>query len=450
MKKKWISIFLTVAMTAALLTGCGGGSANVQSTDTASTEEAATTKEEAPKAEEKNTGEDTSKAGTEPITISFWCNFTGSDGDVLREIVAKFNETNTENITVDIDIMDYSTLQAKLPTAVSTGTGPSFILAGIELMKQYKENGMLEAMNDFWESTGVDESNYYQSVVEKSYIDGDLYGVPMQYNVQYLYYNKDIFEESGLDPDTPPKTLDELAEYAIACTDTSKNQYGLGLPIDYGNYCEYLWANGGDVINADATQNLLNSPENVKTLEWMQNLMKEGVSPQGLMAAEADTMFQSGQLAMYTSGPWNINGLNSLGMNYGITAIPAGTDGAYSPEGGCSWMLSKGADEATRHAAYQFMAYWVSDDILKEWSDRNGFPVWSYSVLKDGDIQNNKILNDVSVASEIGRDWHLGLACGSQIDNDVMQPMMEKILSGENVAVCVAEASEILDGIIAQ
>ena len=152
---------------------------------------------------------------------------------------------------------------------------------------------------------------------------------------------------------------------------------------------------------------------------------------------------------MYTSGPWNINGLNSLGINYGITAIPAGSDGAYSPEGGCDWMLSKGADDATRAAVYKFMAYWLSDNVLKEWSDRNGFPVWSYSVLEDEEIQSNEILNNVSEASSIGRDWHLGLAVGSQIDNDVMQPMMERILAGEDVKGCVEEASATLDEVLA-
>ncbi len=402
---------------------------------------------ESASSEGTSTVESTTTEG-EPITISFWCNFTGSDGDVLREIVANYNESNTDNITVEIDIMDYDTLQSKLPTAISTGTGPSFILAGIELMRQYQENDMIEPIDDFWEVTGIDESNYYENVLSKSYIDNVQYGVPMQYNVQYLYYNKDIFEEAGLDPDSPPTTMEELEEYAIACTDSSKNQYGLGLPVDYGYYCEYLWANGGDVINEDATENLLNSEENIETLTWLQNMAAQGVTPEALQAAEADTMFQAGQLAMYTSGPWNINGLNELGMNYGITAIPAGSDGAYSPEGGCAWMLTKDADDATRAAAYKFMAYWISDEVLKEWSMRNGFPVWSYSLLEDEDIQNNEILNDVSMASEIGRDWHLGLAIGSQIDNDVMAPMMEKILAGEDVTSCLEEASETLDSIL--
>lgn len=390
------------------------------------------------------------EASSEPITLTVWAPFTGSDGDVLREIVNNYNETNEDNITVELDIMDNDTLQARFPSAVSTGTGPSFVLVGIEYLNQYAENGLIEDISDFWDTMGVDESNFYENVLAKSYVGDTLYGIPMQYNLQYLYYNKDIFEAAGLDPETPPTTLDELREAAIACTDTSKNQYGLGLPTDYAAYVEYLWANGGDVISEDGTENYLNSQENIDTLTWLQDLViNEGVSPQGLTAVDMDTMFQAGQLAMCTNGPWNINGLNQLGINYGITAIPAGSGGAYAPEGGCSYMLTAGADDATREAVYKFMAYWLSDDTLKEWSNRNGFPVWSYSVLEDEEIQANEILTDVSEASEIGRDWHLNLSIGSQIDNDVMLPMIEKILSGEDVAACVQEASDTLDGIIA-
>ena len=80
---------------------------------------------------------------------------------------------------------------------------------------------------------------------------------------------------------------------------------------------------------------------------------------------------------------------------------------------------------------------------------RQGFPVWSYSVLEDPDIQANEILSSVSKASEIGRDWHLNLTIGSQIDTDVMQPMMEKILAGDDVAESVKAASDVLDSVIA-
>ena len=46
--------------------------------------------------------------------------------------------------------MDNATLQSKLPTAVSTGTGPSFVLVGIEFLQQYAKNGLIEDISDFW------------------------------------------------------------------------------------------------------------------------------------------------------------------------------------------------------------------------------------------------------------------------------------------------------------
>ena len=442
MKKKVLCAILAGVMAAGMI-GCGsnGTGTTTEASGTTSSES-----DETAEAAEETT--ESAESTAEPIEVSFWCNFTGSDGDVLREIVQEFNESNTDNITVSVDIMDYSTLLTKLPAAVSTGTGPSFMLAGIELINEYANNGMLEDIGDFWDVTGTNKDNFYENVLAKSYVNGTQYGVPMQYNLQYLYYNKDMFKDAGLDPETPPTTFAELEEAAKALTDSSKGTYGIALPTDYGYYVQYLWGNGGDVINTSTDENLLISDENKETLQWLQDLAKEGVSPAGISAAEADTMFQSGQVAMEMSGPWNINALNQLGMNYGITAIPAGSDGAYSAEGGCCWMLTKGADDATKQAVYEFMAYWLSDPVLKKWSTVNGFPVWSYSLLEDADIQGNDILSSVSEASTIGRDWHLGYSYGSQIDSDVMKPMIEKVLSGENVTESLQSASDTLDSII--
>lgn len=426
MKKRLLSILLAGITGMSLLAGCSSSDTGSEST----TSEA---------------GSDTSES--EDTTISLWTVFTGSDGDVLREIIDNYNETNEDGITVEIDIMDNDTLQSRLPSAVTTGTGPSFVLVGIEYIQEYAENEMIEPIDDFWEVTGTNEDNYYENVVTKSYVDGTLYGVPMQYNLQYLYYNKDLFDAAGID--SAPTTFDELAETARALTNAEEGQYGLAMPNDFGYYVQYLWGNGGDVINTDTGEILLNSQENIDTLTWIQELA-EDVSPSGLTSADADTMFQAGQLGMLIAGPWNINVLNDLGMNYGIAAMPAGSDGAYSAEGGCSFMIPTGTDDATKEAVYKFMAYWLTDDVLKEWSMTNGFPVWSYSLLEDSDIANDEILSSVSAASEIGRDWHLGYEYGSQIDSEVMLPMMENILLGNDVATEVENATERLTDIINQ
>lgn len=48
------------------------------------------------------------------VTIQFWNSFTGTDGDVLREIVDRFNEENEDGITVEMDIMPSDTLTEKV------------------------------------------------------------------------------------------------------------------------------------------------------------------------------------------------------------------------------------------------------------------------------------------------------------------------------------------------
>lgn len=447
MKKKLVSVLLSAAMCISLLAGCGGNGAQSSSDGTAGTD-----------ANQEEAASDTAKesqnadaATGEKVTLQFWNVFTGSDGDILREIVDNYNRTNTDNIEIQMDIMPNDQLQQKLPAAIATGTAPDLVLFGVENIAPYVSNDSLVDISDFWDVTGVDKSNILENVLELSYVDGKLYGAPMQYNVSYLYWNKDLFEEAGLDPEKAPATLEELTEYAVKLTKPEKNQYGLALPTSV-TYMQFLWANGGDANDPNTNTNLLNSEENVKTLTWLQDLtVNKKVSPGNITGPEADTMLQAGQIAMYMSGPWQINGLREQGINFGIAPCVAGSAGAFSPAGGCSYVIPKGTEENHKLAAYKFMQYWLTDDVLKEWSQRNGFPVWSKTLLEDPEIQSDEVLSAISKATEIGRSYNLGYSLASQIDNDVMIPLFEKVMTGAATPEeALKEASEAMDRVLAQ
>ncbi len=452
MKRKLLSVILGAAMAMSLLAGCGSNAGGGQQDAPAGAAE--TTAEEmaeASAAAETKADEGEATPSGEKVTLQFWNVFTGSDGDILRQIVDNYNKTNTDNIEIQMDIMPNDQLQQKLPAAIATGTAPDLVLFGVENIAPYVSNDSLEDISDFWEVTGTDKNNILENVLELSHVDGKLYGTPMQYNVSYLYWNKDLFAAAGLDPEKAPETMEELAEYAEKLTDPSKNQYGLALPTSV-TYMQFLWANGGDADDPSTNQNLLDSEENLKTLEWLQDLMvNKKVSPENITGPEADTMLQAGQIAMYMSGPWQINGLREQGINFGIAPCVAGSAGAFSPAGGCSYVIPKGTQESRKLAAYKFMQYWLTDDILKEWSQKNGFPVWSKTLMEDPEIQNDEVLNSISKATEIGRSYNLGYSLASQIDNDVMIPMFEKVMTGaatpENA---LKEAAEAMDRVLTQ
>jgi multiple sugar transport system substrate-binding protein len=437
--RKLTSVITMIALLATMAVGC--------STKTANNENASTDKTpEVTSSVENNT--DNTDATDEKITLEFWNVFTGSDGDILREIVDKYNTTNIDNIFINMDIMPNDQLQQKLPATIATDTAPDFVLFGVENIAPYVSNESLEDISDFWDATGVDKTNILESVLELSYVDEKLYGTPMQYNVSYLYWNKDLFKAAGLDPEVAPSTMNELADYAVKLTDSSKNQFGLALPT--GNYIQFLWANGGDADDQSTNTNLLDSAENLETLTWLQDLtVNKKVSPINITGPEADTMLQAGQIAMYMSGPWQINGLRTQGINFGIAPLVAGTAGAFSPAGGCSFVIPKGTEDSQKFAVYKFMQYWLSDAVLKEWSQRNGFPVWSKTLMEDPEIQNDVVLNSISKATEIGRPYNLGYSLASQIDNDIMIPMFEKVMTGATTPeVALKEASAMMDALL--
>ena len=448
MRKKLLCALLGTAMCMSLLAGCGKGAGEQQTAEPEASADMAGDNAEAADIAEDSQDE---TASGEKVTLEFWNVFTGSDGDILRQIVDNYNKTNTDNIEIQMDFMPNDQLQQKLPAAIATGTAPDLVLFGVENIAPYVSNDSLEDISDFWETTGADKGNILENVLELSHVDGKLYGTPMQYNVSYLYWNKDLFSAAGLDPEKAPATMDELAEYAVKLTDPSKNQFGLALPTN-ATYMQFLWANGGDADDPASNTNLLDSEENLKTLEWLQDLtVNKKVSPENITGSEADTMLQAGQIGMYMSGPWQINGLREQGINFGIAPCVAGSAGAFSPAGGCSYVIPKGTEESQRLAAYKFMKYWLTDEILKEWSQKNGFPVWSKTLMEDPEIQSDEVLSSISKATEIGRSYNLGYSLASQIDNDVMIPMFEKVMTGAaSPEDALKEAVEGMDKILAQ
>ena len=59
---------------------------------------------------------------------------------------------------------------------------------------------------------------------------GTYYGVPMNFATLLLYYNKTIFTEAGLDPETPPATWDELEQYAEQIVEKT-GKYGFDMAV---------------------------------------------------------------------------------------------------------------------------------------------------------------------------------------------------------------------------
>lgn len=386
------------------------------------------------------------------VTITFWNGFTASDGEILKGIVKDFNTANEGKIEVKMDIMPWDVMYQKLPPSIATKTAPSLVLMSTDTMPQYIQNGSLQVMDDFWSKTNLKESAYSKNTLSLVKNNGKYYGMPMQTNLIYLYWNKDLFKAAGLNPDKPPVTMKQLADYSVKLTNASKNQFGLGLPVKGAPqyWTSFIWNNGGEFYDVKNKKSLFNSSININTLKWLQDLaVNKKVTPKDASGADTDNLFMSGQLGMYINGPWLINGLKKNNINFGITAVPRGTVRQQIISGGIGYVIPSSASEQEKAADYEFIKYWMSDKVLKEWSVKNGFPVWSNTVNKDPQIKNDPIQGSISPLGKLGRNYSQGYENAGLIDSDALWPMMESILTGATKpADAVKKASDRIDAIL--
>ena len=339
----------------------------------------------------------------DPITIQFWNNWTGSDGQVLMEYVDKFNETNKWNITVEMDMS--SEFRDKITTAMAADAAPALILGNAA--DKYTYDGKLRKLDEIWDNTDIKKEDFVSSYLDSLSTDDGLYGVPFQISSYVMYWNKDLFEKAGLDPETPPATYDEWTEMAQKLTDPDSHVYGSGL--SYTNVgadaCIMQMFGGLEVMEQDGKwhANFENNQGYIDFVKWFKTQFDNGSNP---TESDLDTMFVSNQLGLYITGAWLMADLNAYGINYGVTTLietPEG--GKQAPSNTQCFMVTSSVSDEEALAAERFISWWhtgnddeaIEDTAVYAWSDRIGYPTYYIPVADSEGYQNNANMKAITV-----------------------------------------------------
>ncbi|SHK07914.1 ABC transporter substrate-binding protein [Paramaledivibacter caminithermalis] len=280
--KKILSIILCVALMTTMLVGCGDKATSGQS-------------------------DQGQKQGNEPVTLTFAL-WDKNQEPVMQEIVKKFEETHP-NIKVDVQLTPYKQYFTKLETAAQGGEVPDvFWMNGPRFMK-YAANGILMPITEKVKSENIDLSKYPQGLIDLYSYKDNLYGIPKDWDVTALWYNKRLFDEAGVDYPTNEWTWEDMKEAAKKLTNTDKGVYGIAARADTqeGAY-NTIPACGGYIISDDRTKSGYDTAGNAEGIKVWIDLIKEGVSP---TVPEMDdtspiSMFQSEKVAMIYAASWNV------------------------------------------------------------------------------------------------------------------------------------------------
>ena len=276
----------------------------------------------------------------ETVELTFYYP-VGVGGDLallIENLAAEFTKENPNIIINPVFCGNSTETTTKTIAAIQGGNAPDFaILGNSELYSMLS----LEAIIPLDDLIAADEDgqeyidDFWPAFLQNSYYDGHIYSIPFQRSTIIMYYNKDAFRAAGLDPETPPTTWEELADYAQKLTVRDENgnvtQWGVQIstndPFMFSPFALQNSENGENLMTSDGKAALFDTEGNAEALQFLVDLsQKYQAMPEGVIVwADSTSNFMAGTAAMlYMSSGSLTNVLKNTDFEVGTCFLPAG------------------------------------------------------------------------------------------------------------------------------
>jgi len=314
-----------------------------------------------------------------------------NEAPAFKELIKQFNE-EYPNVKINYESVPFAEAQNKFKTAAASGSGaPDILRAEVAWVPEFASLGYLYALD----GTPLleEQDDFLPTPMSSNVFDGKTYGVPQVTDTLALMYNKKLFEEAGID--AAPTTWDEVSDAAAKLKKVGAD----GIYINSGGYftLPFIYGEGGDLVDTEAQEIVVNSPEAVAGIQEAQDLVKSGAAvkpvandPYGTMM----TLFKEGKVGMIINGPWevaNIDGDPNFGGfdNLGVAPVPAGSAQSGAPVGGHNYVIYEGMDEAKAEAAIAFVNFMSSAESQAFVAEELGLLPTRQSAYDLPEVQDN-------------------------------------------------------------
>ncbi|MEV0150348.1 MULTISPECIES: extracellular solute-binding protein [unclassified Nonomuraea] len=303
--------------------------------------------------------------------ISAWLHQTKAYDPVftslLHRYVQEFGGVDITPLYVPVDKLD-----AKLLTAFAGDAPPDLFKIGGWTVAGHARKGRLAPIIP--KAMGVPDekalvAKYDQHAVDSLSYEGKLYGVPIDYTICCLYYRRDRFAEAGLDPDKPPTTWEEVAEYSKRLTSADGRKVGLQWILGNPQWTvmqllALVAGKGGGLLSADAGTPTLATDAGVEALRYYGGLgnakLSNPLSGFGLFATGEAAMVVSGLFAMDLFPA--LNKKLEFGRSFDIAPLPHWAGGRpVAPAYTWGWAVAE--HSKLQYTAWHFIDYLQRPDV---------------------------------------------------------------------------------------
>jgi alpha-1,4-digalacturonate transport system substrate-binding protein len=316
----------------------------------------------------------------DPVEIRITWYDDGNEGEVLRDLLDRFEEENPD-IDVVVDTVAYNVILEQLPLQVEAGEGPDIArVTNFDAFKgQYLDLRPLLPDVEAW------EANFPPAVLQALREDDDttgIYGFPNQFTVTGPFINRTLFEQAGVEVPSDSSDSVTWAEWTEAATQVAEatdTPYAIAIDRSGHRLAGPAFSLGATFFNEDGSI-VIDTPGFREAAQLVVDWHNNGVTPAevwigsgGSYAAAAD-FFINGQLVVYMSGSWQIGRFTAdIGDAFDWEAVPnpTGEGGSTGMPGGT--VLVAFADTEHPEEVARVMDYLAQPDVYQEFTERTLF-----------------------------------------------------------------------------
>jgi raffinose/stachyose/melibiose transport system substrate-binding protein len=326
-------------------------------------------------------------ASQESTTIRFWSWNPGEERG--QQFFDAFNQSHP-NITIEYSNSEYNDYLTELRLGMASGEGPD--LLGIQAGAMLQEYGeFLEDLTPYAVETwgGAWRDRFYAIGIDQLMAGEQALAMPfMNSAAGYVWYNKTILDEHGLQP---PATWDEWVQLSQALSEQGVTPFIQGAKDPWVNYDMYIaLANEiapAKIYQAEAGEVPWTDPDLVQAMDYWGQLFQNGIMQEGALGLsqypDAHDEWVQGGAAMILFGMWNndhmtqtaIDGIQSeLGFEEDYVFLPflfPDVNGDGQPGrlfGGPDVGLAMNNGSEVKDAVWEFISWCVEEEAQRIWA----------------------------------------------------------------------------------
>ena len=304
-------------------------------------------------------------------SITYWGAFGGHNGDVLTQLVDRFNQSQKDvNVTLE-NQNTYEDLAAKLTAAIQAKNAPEVVVLSDVWWFKFYLNKTLQPLDDLMKAENISATDYVDVFYKETVRAGKQVVLPFARSTPIFYYNKDAWAKAGL-PDRGPNTWDEFnTDFAPKLKPLAPIPHALGGAASYAAWVfqGVDWAYGGAYSDPDFTIRI-QEPNSVKAGELWRSMIASGASQ---VSKDPATDFNSGAVLSYLNSTANLAGHEAAAkFKVGTAFLPQGPSGFGCCTGGSGLAITSATPREKQQAAMKFIAFATGTDTVF-WSQNTGY-----------------------------------------------------------------------------